>query len=184
MKALVLRAAGDARIEARPEPPPPGPGEVRLRVVRAGLCGTDATEFAAGPVMTPLEKRHPASGAQGPVVLGHEFIGVVEEVGSEVRTVKVGDFVVAPFQWSDNTCPACVENLRSAIFCHQPFQPRTTESFSSVNECTGDARIDARHDSCHKGICFDIGHLALVRIERNWLLLHRFCKARVCCGIG
>jgi (R,R)-butanediol dehydrogenase / meso-butanediol dehydrogenase / diacetyl reductase len=95
VKALVLHAAGDARIEERPEPPPPGPGEVRLRVVRAGLCGTDATEFAAGPVMTPLEKRHPASGAQGPVVLGHEFIGVVEEAGSAVDRFAVGDRVAA-----------------------------------------------------------------------------------------
>jgi (R,R)-butanediol dehydrogenase/meso-butanediol dehydrogenase/diacetyl reductase len=95
VKALVLHAAGDARIEERPEPPLPGPGEVRLRVVRAGLCGTDATEFAAGPVMTPLERRHPASGAQGPVVLGHEFIGVVEEVGSAVDRFTVGDRVAA-----------------------------------------------------------------------------------------
>jgi (R,R)-butanediol dehydrogenase/meso-butanediol dehydrogenase/diacetyl reductase len=64
VKALVLHAAGDARIEERPEPPAPGPGDVRLRVVRVGLCGTDASEYAAGPVMTPLEKRHPASGVQ------------------------------------------------------------------------------------------------------------------------
>ena len=95
MKALVLHAAGDARIEERPEPPAPGPGDVRLKVVRAGLCGTDATEFAAGPVMTPLERRHPASGAQGPVVLGHEFIGVVEETGSAVDRFAVGDRVAA-----------------------------------------------------------------------------------------
>jgi (R,R)-butanediol dehydrogenase/meso-butanediol dehydrogenase/diacetyl reductase len=95
VKALVLHAAGDARIEERPEPPLPGPGEARLRVVRAGLCGTDATEFAAGPVMTPLQRRHPASGVQGPVVLGHEFIGVVEEVGSAVDRFAVGDRVAA-----------------------------------------------------------------------------------------
>ena len=95
MRALVLHAAGDARIEDRPDPAPPGPGDVTLRVVRAGLCGTDATEYAAGPVMTPLTKRHPASGVQGPVVLGHEFIGVVEDAGSEVGNVAVGDRVAA-----------------------------------------------------------------------------------------
>jgi (R,R)-butanediol dehydrogenase/meso-butanediol dehydrogenase/diacetyl reductase len=95
MKALVLHAAGDARIEDRPDPQPPGPGDVLLRVVRAGLCGTDASEYAAGPVMTPLTTRHPNSGVQGPVVLGHEFVGVVEEAGSAVGNVAVGDRVAA-----------------------------------------------------------------------------------------
>lgn len=95
MKALVLHAPGDARIEQRPDPRPPGSDEVTLRVVRAGLCGTDATEYAAGPVMTPLTTRHPNSGALGPVVLGHEFIGVVEAVGGAVERVGVGDRVAA-----------------------------------------------------------------------------------------
>src|SRR5205823_3813443 len=66
VKALVLHAARDARVEDRPEPPAPGSGDVTVRVVRAGLCGTDATEYSAGPVMTPLKTRHPASGVQGP----------------------------------------------------------------------------------------------------------------------
>ncbi len=95
MKALVLHTAGDARIEERPEPDAPGPGEVRLRVLRVGLCGTDATEFAAGPVMTPLASRHPNSGQLGPVVLGHEFIGVVEAIGEAVDRVGVGERVAA-----------------------------------------------------------------------------------------
>ncbi len=95
MRALVLHAPGDARIEERPDPRPPGPGEVTLRVLRAGLCGTDATEYAAGPVLTPLLKRHPVSGVQGPVVLGHEFIGSVEESGPDVDGVAVGDRVAA-----------------------------------------------------------------------------------------
>jgi (R,R)-butanediol dehydrogenase/meso-butanediol dehydrogenase/diacetyl reductase len=95
VKALVLHAARDARIEERPDPQPPGRGEVTLRVVRAGLCGTDATEYSAGPVMTPLNTRHPASGVQGPIVLGHEFIGVVDEVGSEIDRFAMGDRVAA-----------------------------------------------------------------------------------------
>ncbi|HET7399085.1 MAG TPA: alcohol dehydrogenase catalytic domain-containing protein [Intrasporangium sp.] len=95
MRALVLHAAGDARIEERPEPAEPGAGEVRLAVTRAGLCGTDASEYAAGPVMTPLKNRHPASGVLGPVVLGHEFIGVVESVGDGVDRFAVGDRVAA-----------------------------------------------------------------------------------------
>jgi (R,R)-butanediol dehydrogenase / meso-butanediol dehydrogenase / diacetyl reductase len=95
MKALVLHAAGDARIEHRPDPTSPAPTDVTLRILRAGLCGTDATEYAAGPVLTPLTTRHPASGVLGPVVLGHEFIGVVEETGSAVDRFVVGDRVAA-----------------------------------------------------------------------------------------
>jgi (R,R)-butanediol dehydrogenase/meso-butanediol dehydrogenase/diacetyl reductase len=68
---------------------------VTLRVVRAGLCGTDASEYAAGPVMTPLKAPHPVTGVHGAVVLGHEFIGEVEEVGSEVSRLAVGDRVAA-----------------------------------------------------------------------------------------
>lgn len=95
MKALVLHAAGDARLEERAEPSPPGPGEVLLKITRAGLCGTDASEYAAGPMMTPLKSRHPASGVLGPIVLGHEFIGVVESVASDVERFSVGERVAA-----------------------------------------------------------------------------------------
>lgn len=107
MKALVLYAAGDARVEQRPEPGPPGSTEVTLRIVRAGLCGTDATEYAAGPVMTPLQKRHPNSGVLGPVVLGHEFIGVVEAAGDAVDRVAVGDRVAAGAGVWCGTCGWC-----------------------------------------------------------------------------
>ncbi len=95
MKALVLHAAGDARVEDRPDPTRPRSTEATLRITRAGLCGTDATEYLAGPVMTPLKTRHPGSGFFGPVVLGHEFIGVVELVGDEVDRIEVGDRVAA-----------------------------------------------------------------------------------------
>ena len=95
MRAAVLYAAGDARIEDRPEQPAPGPAEVTLRIVRSGLCGTDATEYAAGPVLTPLTRRHPATGRLGPIVLGHEFIGTVEVAGSAVDRFAAGDRVAA-----------------------------------------------------------------------------------------
>ena len=107
MRALVLHAAGDARIEDRPEPRPPRDREVTLRVTRVGLCGTDASEYGAGPVMTPLKARHPASGVLGPIVLGHEFIGVVEAVGSSVERVHTGDRVAAGAGVWCGDCPWC-----------------------------------------------------------------------------
>lgn len=107
MKALVLHAAGDARIDERPDPRRPGAAEVSMRILRAGLCGTDATEFHAGPVLTPLVNRHPATGILGPVVLGHEFIGVVDEVGPGVDHLSVGDRVAAGAGVSCGTCAWC-----------------------------------------------------------------------------
>ena len=104
MKAVVLHAAGDLRIEERPEPPAPGRGEVMLRVTRVGLCGTDVSEYTAGPMMTPLETRHPNSGVLGPVVLGHEFIGVVESDGERFGA---GDRVAAGAGVWCGTCAWC-----------------------------------------------------------------------------
>ena len=46
--------------------------------------------------------------------MGHEFIGVVEEVGSEVQKVTKGDFVISPFAWADNTCPICRDGFQTA----------------------------------------------------------------------
>ncbi|MFC5381562.1 zinc-dependent alcohol dehydrogenase [Aquipuribacter nitratireducens] len=109
MRALVLHAAGDARVEERSAPSAPGEGQALVRVVRAGLCGTDASEFTAGPVMTPLRTRHPASGVLGPVVLGHEFVGVVEALGAGEHEVTVGDRVVAGAGAWCGSCEWCRE---------------------------------------------------------------------------
>jgi (R,R)-butanediol dehydrogenase/meso-butanediol dehydrogenase/diacetyl reductase len=81
MRAAVYHGARDVRIESRPVPRP-GAGEVLLRVLRAGICGTDATEYLHGPSMIPLHRRHPGSGHCGPIVLGHEFTGVAVEAGT------------------------------------------------------------------------------------------------------
>jgi (R,R)-butanediol dehydrogenase/meso-butanediol dehydrogenase/diacetyl reductase len=80
MHAAVLHAALDLRLEDRPDPSP-ADGEVVLEVSYNGLCGTDATEFAKGPMMVPLTVPHPGSGHVGPTVLGHEFIGRVIAAG-------------------------------------------------------------------------------------------------------
>jgi (R,R)-butanediol dehydrogenase/meso-butanediol dehydrogenase/diacetyl reductase len=81
MRAAVLHAPGDLRIEERPDPAC-GPGTVVLAVSHNGLCGTDVTEYTKGPMMVPLNTRHPGSGHVGPTILGHEFIGEVVETGT------------------------------------------------------------------------------------------------------
>jgi (R,R)-butanediol dehydrogenase/meso-butanediol dehydrogenase/diacetyl reductase len=76
MRAAVLYAPHDVRLEDRPDPVR-AEGEVIVEVSYNGLCGTDATEFTKGPMMVPLTVPHPGSGHVGPTILGHEFIGTV-----------------------------------------------------------------------------------------------------------
>jgi (R,R)-butanediol dehydrogenase / meso-butanediol dehydrogenase / diacetyl reductase len=94
MRAAVYHGPRDVRIEQRDEPGELGDHAVRLAVRRVALCGTDAGEYAHGPHMIPLAKRHPGSGHLGPTVLGHEILGEVLAVGGAVDGVAVGDRVV------------------------------------------------------------------------------------------
>jgi threonine dehydrogenase-like Zn-dependent dehydrogenase len=94
--------AGDVRIEDVPDPSLQEPTDAILRVTRACVCGSDLWPYAS------LERRE----AGRP--MGHEAIGVVEDVGVEVRNIKQGDLVVMPFAFSDGTCAFCHEGLHTA----------------------------------------------------------------------
>jgi threonine dehydrogenase-like Zn-dependent dehydrogenase len=102
MRGTVMVAAGDVRIEDLPDPAIQEPTDAVIRVTRACICGSD---------LWPYQKLTPADGAR---VMGHEAIGVVEDVGTEVRTLKVGDVVVMPFAFSDGTCMFCESGLNTA----------------------------------------------------------------------
>ena len=101
MRGTVMYAAGDVRIEDVPDPKIETPTDAVIRVTRACICGSD---------LWPYKTLKPSDGAR---VMGHEAIGVVEEVGDDVRTVKVGDVVVMPFAFSDGTCLFCDEGLQT-----------------------------------------------------------------------
>jgi threonine dehydrogenase-like Zn-dependent dehydrogenase len=94
--------AGDVRIETVPDARISEPTDALVRVSRACICGSDLWPY------NQLE--HSEAGQR----MGHEFIGIVEDVGSEVRTLKAGDIVVAPFAWSDGTCVFCQEGLHTS----------------------------------------------------------------------
>ncbi len=103
MRAARFHGRADLRLEEVPEPEA-GPGEVKLRVLYAGICGTDVHELYEGPLFTPGDVPHPLSGVTNPVILGHEMSGEVVEVGAGVTGVSVGDLVaVEPLQ----TCGTC-----------------------------------------------------------------------------
>jgi (R,R)-butanediol dehydrogenase / meso-butanediol dehydrogenase / diacetyl reductase len=78
VRAAVYHGPGDVRVEERPVPTPKE-GEVLLTVLRSGVCGTDATEWTAGPRTFPVSTAHPVTGHRGPMVPGHEFVGTTPD---------------------------------------------------------------------------------------------------------
>ncbi|GHJ38478.1 zinc-binding dehydrogenase [Streptomyces sp. TS71-3] len=115
MRAAVYHGPGDVRVGTVPDAPAPGPGEVTIGVRLCGLCGTDAHEFAHGPAMIPLHTRHPASGHLGPMVPGHEFMGVVTATGRGAAIAPGTRVVAGAGRWCGR-CPACAGGRTN--LCH------------------------------------------------------------------
>jgi threonine dehydrogenase-like Zn-dependent dehydrogenase len=97
-----MYAAGDVRIETVPDARVIEPTDAVVTVTRACICGSDLWPYKA---MEPSEKG---------VIMGHEAIGVVEDVGADIRNLKAGDMVVMPFAFSDGTCAFCHEGLNTS----------------------------------------------------------------------
>jgi (R,R)-butanediol dehydrogenase/meso-butanediol dehydrogenase/diacetyl reductase len=109
MQAAVFYGRGDVRVEAVPVPAAVA-GEALVRVLRSGICGTDATEFKSGPIMFPIDTPHPKSGHVGPLVIGHEFIGeIVDLPGGSVGGLAVGDRVASGAGVSCGECQRCLQ---------------------------------------------------------------------------
>jgi threonine dehydrogenase-like Zn-dependent dehydrogenase len=97
-----MYAAGDVRVGNVADPSLKEPTDALVRITTACICGSD------------LHPYHSLSASGGPVRMGHEFIGVVEETGREVTSVRRGDLVVAPFAYSDGTCEFCRAGLQTS----------------------------------------------------------------------
>jgi len=107
MKAARFHGPGDIRIEDVPEPQVQ-PGTVKVEVEWCGICGTDLHEYLEGPIFAPTgEAPHPLTGESIPITLGHEFAGVVHELGEGVTDLRVGDRVVIEPYLVCGTCDAC-----------------------------------------------------------------------------
>ena len=101
MRAVVLHAAGDVRVEDVEYPSITEPTDAIIRVTATCVCGSDLWPYRG---IEPID---------GPARMGHEYVGVVEEVGSAVRRIAVGDVVVGSFVASDNTCEICRAGYQS-----------------------------------------------------------------------
>ncbi len=102
MRATLIYGAGDIRVEDVPDPVIKETTDALVRITTACVCGSDLHPYGSMPA------------TDWPARIGHEFIGVVEETGSDVTTVTKGDLVVAPFAFSDGTCRYCREGLQTS----------------------------------------------------------------------
>ena len=108
MRGAVLHAPGDIRVEDRPDPRIEQPTDAVIRLAATCVCGSDLWPYRGIEDVT------------GPAPMGHEYVGVVEDVGSEVRTLRPGQFVVGSFFASDNTCAICRAGYQSSCLHRQP----------------------------------------------------------------
>ncbi len=102
MRATLIYGAGDVRVEHVPDPVLREPTDALVRVVRSCICGSDLWPYGSRPATEHGDR------------IGHEFLGVVEEIGAGVSGLKRGDLVLAPFVWADNTCDFCREGLQTS----------------------------------------------------------------------
>ena len=102
MKVTTIHGPRDIRLEDRPAPTIETPTDAVIKVSAGCICGSDLWPYRGENPITPG------------MTIGHEMVGVVEEVGSEVRSFRPGEFVIVPFCHSDNTCPNCAIGMTSA----------------------------------------------------------------------
>ncbi len=102
MRATMMYAPGDVRVENCPDPKILRPTDAIVQVTASCVCGSDLWVYRG---IQALDQ---------PKRMGHEFVGVVQEIGSEVRSAAVGDFVIAPFASSDGSCPQCRNGITTS----------------------------------------------------------------------
>jgi threonine dehydrogenase-like Zn-dependent dehydrogenase len=100
VKATIMAGTRDIRLEERPDPVILAPRDVIVRVVAACVCGSDLWGY-----------RDFGNGRER--LMGHEMVGIIDQVGDEVTALKVGDFVISPFSLSDGTCQSCLAGSTS-----------------------------------------------------------------------
>jgi threonine dehydrogenase-like Zn-dependent dehydrogenase len=124
MKGTVLYGPRDVRFEELPTPKINKPTDAVIRIAATCVCGSDLWPYRG---LQPID---------GPTPMGHEYCGVVEEVGKEVRNIKPGQFVIGSFATSDNTCPHCLYGYQSSCV-RREFMLRAQAPFLRVPQADG-----------------------------------------------
>ena len=108
MRGAVLHGPGDIRVENRPDPTIVEPTDAIIRLSATCVCGSDLWPYRG------------VDAGDGPAPMGHEYVGIVEEVGRAVRSIKPGQFVIGSFFASDNTCEVCRAGYQSSCLHREP----------------------------------------------------------------
>src|SRR3954447_22742669 len=124
MKGTVLHGPHDVRFEDVEDPKILAPTDAIIRMALTCVCGSDLWSYRGIQQIA------------GPTPMGHEYCGVVEEVGKDVRSIKRGQFVVGSFATSDNTCPNCRFGYQSSCI-HREFMLRAQAPFLRVPQADG-----------------------------------------------
>ncbi|MER6142393.1 zinc-dependent alcohol dehydrogenase family protein [Streptomyces sparsogenes] len=124
MRGAVIHAPGDVRFEDREHPQVTEPTDAVIRTVATCVCGSDLWSYRG---LDPIEE---------PLAMGHEYVGVVEEVGGEVGSVQPGQFVVGSFCVADNTCPNCRNGWQSSCV-HRDFMSACQAEYIRVPYAQG-----------------------------------------------
>ena len=120
MRGVIMHSAGDVRVEERDDPTILEPTDAIIRITATCICGSDLWPYRGADQadQTPM---------------GHEYVGVVTEIGEEVRNMKVGDFVVGSFFASDNTCEICRSGYQSrCVHAHGMGEIGTQAEFARI----------------------------------------------------
>ncbi|WP_053351521.1 zinc-dependent alcohol dehydrogenase family protein [Leucobacter musarum] len=115
MRGVIMHAPGDVRVENRERPTIVEPTDAIIKVSASCICGSD---------LWPYRGAEPVDHSP----MGHEYVGVVTEIGADVRTIAVGDFVVGSFFASDNTCDICLAGYQTHCVHRQPGAPTGAQS--------------------------------------------------------
>ncbi|WP_449342355.1 alcohol dehydrogenase catalytic domain-containing protein, partial [Streptomyces aurantiogriseus] len=124
MRGAVIHAPGDVRFENLDDPKIVRPTDAVIRTVATCVCGSDLWPYRG---LEPIGDPHP---------MGHEYVGIVEEVGSEVTNVKPGQFVVGSFATSDNTCANCRNGWQSNCL-HREFMSTCQADYVRIPNAHG-----------------------------------------------
>lgn len=108
MRATVIHSPGDIRVENLPDPEIQQPTDAVIRTIATCVCGSDLWDYRG---INPVTQ---------PTPMGHEYAGIVEQVGAEVTNIKPGQFVIGSFFASDNTCPNCRNGYQTSCL-HSEF---------------------------------------------------------------
>src|SRR5437764_590058 len=164
MRGAVMYGPGDVRVEERSDPRLVDPTDAIIRVSAACVCGSDLWPYRGIGV----------GGDAWPMPMGHEYVGIVEEVGGNVKTIRPGQFVVGSFWASDNTCPICRGGYQSACVNRVPMDGLGAQS---VVEAVGthESMMQALHATRPGGHVGFVGvshDVAVPGMDLFWSLAH------------